>query len=141
MREEVSAGGVVLVGNAILLLKKYNGDWVLPKGKVEPGETHEETALREVKEETGVKASIDKYLGEIHYTYKENWDQTKSVHKMVYWYLMHTKNMDTQPQREEGFVEAKFVHVDRVVDMARYDDEKEIIKVALKEIKLSLIHI
>ena len=56
MREEVSAGGVVLVGNAILLLKKYNGDWVLPKGKVEPGETHEETALREVKEETGVKA-------------------------------------------------------------------------------------
>lgn len=135
MREEVSAGGVVLVGNAILLLKKYNGDWVLPKGKVEPGETHEETALREVKEETGVKASIDKYLGEIHYTYKENWDQTKSVHKMVYWYLMHTKNMDTQPQREEGFVEAKFVHVDRVVDMARYDDEKEIIKVALKEIK------
>ena len=118
-----------------MLLKKYNGDWVLPKGKVEPGETHEETALREVKEETGVKASIDKYLGEIHYTYKENWDQTKSVHKMVYWYLMHTKNMDTQPQREEGFVEAKFVHVDRVVDMARYDDEKEIIKVALKEIK------
>ena len=35
MREEVSAGGVVLFGNAILLLRKFNGDWVLPKGKVE----------------------------------------------------------------------------------------------------------
>ncbi|KGF14667.1 NUDIX hydrolase [Peptostreptococcus sp. MV1] len=135
MREEQSAGGVVLLGNAILLLRKYNGDWVLPKGKIEPGETHEEAALREVREETGVKATIGKYLGEIHYTYKENWDQSRSVHKIVYWYLMKTKCMDTIPQREEGFVDAKFIHMDRVVDMARYDDEKEIIRVALKEIK------
>ena len=118
-----------------MLLRKYNGDWVLPKGKIEPGETHEEAALREVREETGVKATIGKYLGEIHYTYKENWDQSRSVHKIVYWYLMKTKCMDTIPQREEGFVDAKFIHMDRVVDMARYDDEKEIIRVALKEIK------
>ncbi|WAW15355.1 NUDIX hydrolase [Peptostreptococcus equinus] len=135
MREEISAGGVVVFGNAILLLKKYNGDWVLPKGKVEAGETHEIAALREVKEEGGVKASINKYLGEIHYTYKENWNENKCVHKMVYWYLMDTKSMETTPQREEGFVEAKFVHIGRVLDMARYDDEKEIIKVALEEIK------
>lgn len=135
MREEVSAGGVVVLGNTILLLRKYNGDWVLPKGKVEEGETHEETALREVKEETGVKASIKKYLGEIHYTYNENWDQQRGVHKIVFWYLMNTKNMDTIPQREEGFVEAKFIHIDRVLDMAKYDDEREIIRVALKEIE------
>lgn len=138
MREEVSAGGVVVFGNAILLLRKYNGDWVLPKGKVEKGETREQAALREVREETGVKAQIDKYLGEIHYTYKENWDLNKGVHKIVFWYLMHTKNMDTTPQKEEGFVDAKFIHIDRVADMARYDDEKEIIKVALDEIKKEL---
>lgn len=88
-----------------------------------------------MKEETGVKANIDKYLGEIHYTYKENWDNTKLVHKIVYWYLMNTKCMDTIPQKEEGFVDAKFIHIDKVVNMARYDDEKEIIRVALKEIK------
>lgn len=134
MREEVSAGGVVVLGNAILLLRKYNGDWVLPKGKVEEGETHEQAALREVREETGVKAQIGKYLGEIHYTYKENWDESKGVHKIVFWYLMHAKNMDTIPQKEEGFVDAKFIHVNRVADMARYTDEKEIIKVALNEI-------
>ena len=46
--------------------------------------------------------------------------------------------MDTIPQKEEGFVDAKFVHIDRVVEMARYDDEKEIIKVALVEIKKKL---
>ena len=134
MRDEVSSGGVVLFGNAVLLLRKFNGDWVLPKGKVEPGETKKEAALREVSEETGVKAGIIKYLGEIHYTYKENWDEKRDVHKTVYWYLMRAKNMDTVPQKEEGFVDAKFIHIDRVVDLARYDDEKEIIKVALLEI-------
>ena len=135
MREEVSAGGVVLFGNAILLLKKYNGDWVLPKGKVEDGEDRPDAALREVLEETGVKADIIKYLGEIHYTFKENWDESRSVHKTVYWYLMKARYMDTIPQKEEGFIDAKFIHLDRVVDLARYDDEKEIIKVALEEVK------
>ncbi|AUN13002.1 NUDIX family hydrolase [[Clostridium] sordellii] len=138
MREEVSAGGVVLFGNAVLLLRKFNGDWVLPKGKVEVGENKEDAALREVLEETGVKADILKYLGEIHYTFKENWDENRAVHKTVFWYLMQARSMDTIPQKEEGFIDAKFVHLDRVVDLARYDDEKEIIKVALDEIKKRL---
>ncbi|MFR3071674.1 MAG: hypothetical protein ACLTK8_02265 [Paeniclostridium sp.] len=43
--------------------------------------------------------------------------------------------MDTVPLKEEGFVDAKFIHLDRVVDLARYNDEREIIKVALEEIK------
>ena len=46
MREEISAGGVVLFGNAILLLRKFNGDWVLPKGRIEAGEQKKEAALR-----------------------------------------------------------------------------------------------
>ena len=47
---------------------------------------------------------------------------------------MRSRSMDTVPQREEGFIEAKFIHIDRVLEMAKYDDEKEIIKVALDEI-------
>lgn len=135
MREELSAGGVVFMGNAVLLLKKYNGDWVLPKGKIELGEKKNEAALREVFEESGIKAEIIKYLGEIHYTYKENWDEDKKVHKTVFWYLMKSKGMDTIPLREEGFVEAKFIHMNRVVELAKYEDEREIIKVALEEIE------
>ena len=54
MREEISAGGVVLFGNAILLLRKFNGDWVLPKGRIEAGEQKKEAALREVLEETNL---------------------------------------------------------------------------------------
>ncbi len=135
VKKECSSGGVVVFGNAILLLKKYNGDWVLPKGKIEYGEEKNDAALREVKEEAGVKAEIIKYLGEIHYTFKKNWDDTKIVHKTVYWYLMRAKNMNTLPQKEEGFIDARFVHMDRVLEMAKYDDEKEIIKVALEEFK------
>lgn len=52
-----------------------------------------------------------------------------------FWYLMKSRNMDTVPLKEEGFVDAKFIHLDRVVDLARYNDEREIIKVALEEIK------
>ena len=62
MIEATSCGGVVIHRGKILALYKsyknrYEG-WVLPKGTVEPGETHEQTALREVKEEADVRASI-----------------------------------------------------------------------------------
>ena len=84
LKEEISSGGVVVFNNAILLLRKFNGDWVLPKGKVEQGEILEQAALREVSEESGVKGQIQQYLGEIHYTYKENWDKDKLVHKTMH---------------------------------------------------------
>lgn len=133
MREELSSGGVVMFGNAVLLLKKFNGDWVLPKGRIEPGEDRQSAALREVQEESGIKGSVVKYLGEIHYTFKENWEDMKMVHKTVYWFLMICTKTDIQPLREEGFVDGKFMHMKRAIEMAKYDDEREIIKRALSE--------
>jgi len=138
VRQEISAGGVVIFGNTILLLKKYNGDWVLPKGKVESYETLEQTAVREVFEESSVKVNIVKYLGEINYTYKNCWDDNSVVNKTVHWFLMHSKSIDCIPLKEEGFIEAKFIHIDRAVDMAKYDDEKEIIIKAIVEFKRDL---
>ena len=63
MIEATSCGGVVIHRGKILALYKsyknrYEG-WVLPKGTVEPGETHEQTALREVKEEVGLDLTPD----------------------------------------------------------------------------------
>ena len=135
MREEISSGGVIVFGNAILLLKKYNGDWVLPKGKVEPGEKKDEAALREVFEESGLKAEIIKYLGEIHYTYKSAWDDAGRVHKVVHWYMMKSSDLNAKPQREEGFVEAKYIHIDKVADLLKYDDEREIVKIVVDLLK------
>jgi len=129
--EEVSAGGVVIFGNAILLLKKFNGDWVLPKGRVEKGENIREAAIREVMEESGVKAVIIKYIGMVHYTYK-NIKEDETVFKTVHWYLMKANSMESVPQKKEGFIEATFVHKDRVKDLVRYNDERKIIKKVLR---------
>ena len=131
MREEISSGGVVVFGNAILLLRKYNGDWVLPKGRVESKEALVDAAKREVKEETGVKTEVIKYLGEIHYTYKSAWDESGRVHKIVHWYMMRSSDLNARPQREEGFVEANYIHIDKVVDMLKYDDEREIVRIVV----------
>ena len=73
MIEATSCGGVVIYRGKILALYKsyknrYEG-WVLPKGTVEPGETHIETALREVHEEAGVRATVVKYIGKSHYNF------------------------------------------------------------------------
>lgn len=131
MMSELSSGGVVIFGNALLLLRKYNGDWVLPKGRVEAGERLYTTALREVLEESGVKAEIIQYIGRVNYHYK-NLKEDEMVSKTVHWYLMKSQNMYCKPEKKEGFVDAKFIHINKVIDIVRYEDEKKIIKKGLK---------
>ncbi|MDR7871228.1 MAG: NUDIX hydrolase [Tissierellaceae bacterium] len=131
MMNELSSGGVVIFGNALLLLKKYNGDWVLPKGRVEAGERLHTAALREVLEETGVKAEIIQYIGRVNYHYN-NLKENQIVSKTVHWYLMKSQNMYCKPQKKEGFVDAKYVHMDKAIEIVRYEDEKKIIKKGLK---------
>lgn len=131
---EVSSGGVVIFGNTVLLLKKYNGDWVLPKGRVEKGETIMSAALREVLEETGVKGEIISYIGSVHYNYK-NLKEDEIVSKTVHWYLMKSNSMEATPQRKEGFVDAMFVHIDKAKNLLRYADERKIILKGIEVMK------
>ena len=102
MIEATSCGGVVIFRGKVLLLyknykNKYEG-WVLPKGTVEKGEERDETALREVKEETGVSASIIKYVGKSNYTFNTAFDV---VNKDVHWYLMMSDSYYSKPQISE----------------------------------------
>ena len=101
MIEAVSCGGVVIFRGKILVLyknykNKYEG-WVLPKGTVEAGESYEETALREVREETGVQASIARYVGKSQYSFHIPQD---TVEKDVHWYLMAADSYYSKPQRK-----------------------------------------
>ena len=106
MIEATSCGGVVIFRGKILLLyknykNKYEG-WVLPKGTVEEGEEFQQTALREVLEESGSRASIIKYVGKSEYTFNVPEDV---VEKEVHWYLMMADSYYSKPQREEFFVD------------------------------------
>lgn len=123
---EISSGGVVVFGNAVLLLKKYNGDWVLPKGRLEKGEDIKSAALREVLEETGVKAVVINYIGSVQYDYK-NFKEDEIVCKTVHWYLMKSNSMDCTPLRKEGFIDAMYVHIEKAKDLVRYVDERKVI--------------
>ena len=91
MKREFSAGGIVVrtVGGrphvaAIRPQGKQAGHWVLPKGNIDPGETAAETALREVREETGIEARLVEKLGDVKYVY--TWDGER-IFKIVSFFL------------------------------------------------------
>lgn len=131
MKMIYSSGGVVYMKNSILMLQKLNGDWVLPKGRIEACETHEQTAVREVREEAGIKSIAVAPIGETAYKFKNLWSNNHVVEKRVYWFLMKAINTNPHPQRNEGFVSAKFIHKDSVLNLAKFDDEREILTRAL----------
>lgn len=87
-----AAGGVVLEGGRVLLVHrpKYD-DWTFPKGKAADDEADEETALREVHEETGIRCALERELGSTEYV------DSRGRPKRVRWWLM-------RPLADDGFV-------------------------------------
>jgi 8-oxo-dGTP diphosphatase len=88
-----AAGGLVVRDRCVLVVHrpKYD-DWAFPKGKLEDGETWEEAALREVEEETGLRAALGAYAGSTHYPFREG---TKEVR-----YYRMTAAGDARAQNE-----------------------------------------
>ena len=136
MKEAISCGGIVVYRGKILVLYKNFYDhfhgWVLPKGTVEPGESYEQTALREVKEEGGSVANIVKYIGDTHYSFKVG---NEEIVKTVKWYLMSTKSFYSKPQREEHFDDSGFYKYHEAIYLLKYDNEREILEKAYSEYK------
>lgn len=79
----VSSGGVIyrkVNGEFEVALISKGRIWCLPKGLIEEGETAEETAVREVKEETGLTGEIVQKIGKIHYDFRKGKHFFKTVH-------------------------------------------------------------
>lgn len=134
MIEAVSCGGVVIYRGKILTLYKsyknrYDG-WVLPKGTVEAGEEYKETALREVAEETDVRASIIKYVGKSQYTFSIPGDV---VEKQVHWYLMMANSYYSKPQREEYFVDSGYYKFHEAYHLLKFSNERQILEMAYQQ--------
>ncbi len=134
MNEAVSCGGVVIYRGKILLLFKnyhdrYHG-WVLPKGTVEPGEQFDDTARREVKEESGANGTIVKYIGDSTYVFKT---PDGMINKTVHWYLMAADSYYSKPQREEFFTDSGYYKYHEAIYLLKYENEREILEQAYAE--------
>lgn len=113
----------------MLLLRHEAGNWMLPKGTTEAGESDEQVALREVMEETGihnVRAVAD--LGEERYEFY--WRAEATLYdKTVHYYLLEwLGGEDPMPQREEGFVAAEWVPIEEALRRIRYRETREVLK-------------
>jgi 8-oxo-dGTP pyrophosphatase MutT (NUDIX family) len=137
---EVSAGGVVYRQTdgqiEILMIEDRFGHWTLPKGKKEPGETDEETALREIEEETGIKGRIVSPLQTV--TYEYNHANDGWIEKTVVYYLVQAVTGEETPQLEEinGVVWLPADEAWQKQQKFGYENNHEVMKLALEQIKL-----
>jgi 8-oxo-dGTP diphosphatase len=123
-REVEAAGGVVIrpgeEGYEICVVHrpKY-GDWTLPKGKLDEGETFEEAALREVEEETGLRCELGPELQSTHYT------DSRGRPKLVRYWLMEQVEGEFQPNDEVD--EMRWMTPHEAVDSLTYERDRELV--------------
>ena len=130
----IAAGGIVVNPNQEMLWIFRRGFWDLPKGKLDPNETIEACALREVMEETGMSNLV---LGDLIMTtahlYHDMYLNTE-VEKTTYWYKMTTDQLqDGIPQIEEDIEAIAWVKkADIAPYLAKtYDSIKQVMEVFL----------
>ncbi len=123
-----AGGGIVFNQNGELLIMKRLGKWDLPKGKIDPGETISEGAIREVEEECGIdQLRIEKFLTISYHTYKL---QGHRFLKATHWYKMNTAFMGKlTPQAEESITEVKWVNLNEmdIQELDTYESIREIL--------------
>jgi len=133
-RRAVAAGGVVLResdhGREVALLGRANdGSWVFPKGTPTHGESLEETAVREVREETGLDVRILRPLGEMTYSFAAAGDR---VHKVVHFFLMEATGGDPSLHDAE-YDEVRWVTVPEARRMLTFDTYRTVLDRALAD--------
>ena len=137
-RSEVSAGGVVYRrsddGAEIVLAARRTrrGDlaWGLPKGLIEPEETPEEAAVREVREETGLEAEVEASLGDIRYFYI--WEGVR-VRKAVHFFLMRATGGDVSLHDHE-MEDVQWFPLSVALRRATYKGEREVLQRAAERL-------
>ncbi|TMI74830.1 MAG: NUDIX domain-containing protein [Bacteroidetes bacterium] len=103
-----AAGGLVENEKEEILIIFRRGKWDLPKGKLDPGEKLQDCAVREVKEETGLKNIV--LLSPLALTYHTYHEGSKFILKESHWYKMKAKGEQTLvPQTEEDILEIKWI--------------------------------
>ena len=136
MLEERSAG-VILFNKTeeiqFLVLKYPSGHWDFVKGNIEEGEEEEETARRELFEETGINnMNIKKGFNQkVEYNY---YKKNNKVHKIVSYYLAETEQKEVKLSFEH--LDYKWVNYDDLMKLITFDNSKDILKKANELIRI-----
>jgi 8-oxo-dGTP pyrophosphatase MutT (NUDIX family) len=110
----------------------------LPKGLVDPGERPEQTAVREVVEETGVAAVPVTKLGDTKYVYVRSWGDHERVFKIVSFYLFHYQSGEIDEIAPEMRIEVKralWIPLEGAVARLAYRGEKDMVRRAQAYLK------
>lgn len=130
IRAEVSAGGVVVhrreAALRVLLIRDSYSNWGFPKGHVEPGETIESAAKREVVEETGlrsveIRAPLDAI--EWHFLFRG-----ERVHKTCHFFLMEAGDPATNPQIAEGISACRWATFEDAEQLVAYQNARAVLR-------------
>ena len=129
--QKESAGGIVYHDGKVLAIKALPYDEIVfPKGTMEQGETSEETAIREVAEETGYQTKVTAKLDDTSYEFTENGQR---YHKVVHFYLLTLTNPDAEPtpnRREGEDFENVWLGLDEAGDKLTHDENRQLLQQA-----------
>jgi 8-oxo-dGTP diphosphatase len=117
---EVRAAGGVLVrdGRVLVVHRPKYDDWTLPKGKLEPGESWEDAAVREVAEETGVRAELAEEVGRTHYR------DSQGREKEVRYFRMTTTD---EPTAQNEIDEVRWVALAEAGSLLSYERDRSLV--------------
>ncbi len=120
-----AAGGIILRASAsggwevAVVHRLVHADWSLPKGKLEPGESAPQCALREVKEETGLECTLGRFAGQVRYR------DRKDRPKIVEYWLMQPGKGDFEPSAEVD--EMRWVSLRDALNLLSYRHDRDLL--------------
>jgi 8-oxo-dGTP pyrophosphatase MutT (NUDIX family) len=142
VKGEFSAGGVLVrrlrgdwVVAAIRPAGKKRGVWALPKGNIAPGEDPRDTALREVKEETGANGRLVEKLGDVRYVY--NWKGERIFKVVSFFLLRYTSGRlgELPPESAHEVDEVRWLPLEEAPRLLAYGGERNMVERALASVQ------